>query len=115
MTELRTQAPEAVLANTLLTFPMVEAAARLNIPCVWIIHESYSAEVLARLFPPYARHRCERAFGLASRVIPASHDTAALFQRATTFIASSFKGTGIAFLALAWSGCTQAGRLTMST
>lgn len=73
--------PDIVIANTLLTFPVVEAAARLGIPSLWIIHESYSAEVLARLFSPYARHKCESAFALASRVIPASHDTAALFRR----------------------------------
>jgi glycosyltransferase involved in cell wall biosynthesis len=78
---LRSERPEVVVANTLLTFPVVEAAARLGMPSVWIIHESYSAEVLARLFTPYARQRCEAAFNLATRVIPASHDTAALFHR----------------------------------
>ncbi|CAN5389061.1 hypothetical protein BH11PLA2_BH11PLA2_08520 [soil metagenome] len=81
MHELDTLKPDAVLANTLLTFPIVEAAARLNIPSVWVIHESYSADVLQRLFPAFARYRCEAAFALASRVIPASHDTAKLFQR----------------------------------
>ncbi len=72
--------PDVVLANTILTFPVVEAAARLGIPTVWIIHESYSAEVLARAFSPFARSRCERAFRYASQIIPASHDTAALFS-----------------------------------
>lgn len=78
--DLKAQRPDAVLANTLLTFPVVEAAATLGIPCVWIIHESYSPDVLARLFPPFARWRVEQAFKLASRVIPASHDTAKLFE-----------------------------------
>ena len=76
---LKTWKPEVVIANTMLTFPVVEAAARLGIPAVWIIHESYSAETLARLFPPFTRQRIEAAFRMAARVIPASHDTAALF------------------------------------
>ncbi|QEL18826.1 glycosyltransferase [Limnoglobus roseus] len=77
---LRTQRPDVIVANTLLTFPMVEAAARLGLPCVWIIHESYSPDVMARLFPPFARWRAESAFILATRVVPASHDTAKLFE-----------------------------------
>jgi len=71
--------PEVVIANTMLTFPVIEAAARLGIPAIWIIHESYSADALARLFPPFTRQRIEAGFGFAARVIPASHDTAALF------------------------------------
>jgi glycosyltransferase involved in cell wall biosynthesis len=81
---LKAQRPDAVIANTLLTFPMVEAAARLGIPSVWIIHESYSPNVLGRLFSPFGRWRAEAAFGLASRVVPASHDTAKLFQHLNT-------------------------------
>ena len=78
--QLKNQQPDVVVANTLLTFPLVEAAARLGIPSVWIIHESYSAEHLRRLFPAFAKGRIETAFRLASRVVPASHDTAALFR-----------------------------------
>lgn len=78
---LKKHPPEVVIANTLLTFPMVEAAAQLGITSVWIIHESYSTEHLHRLFPPYAIQRIIRAFRLAARVIPASHDTAELFQQ----------------------------------
>ncbi|VTS03765.1 glycosyltransferase [Tuwongella immobilis] len=78
---LKQLAPDVVVANTLLSFPIVEAAARLRIPSVWIIHESYSESQLRQLMSPYAKDRCEQAFQLASRVIPASHDTAQLFQR----------------------------------
>ncbi len=78
------QRPELVIANTLTTFPLVEAAARAGIPAVWIIHESYSRVHLERLFPPFARQRIERAFALAARVVPASHDTAALFAHLNT-------------------------------
>ncbi len=81
---LRTRRPEVVIANTLTTFPLVEAAARAGIPAVWIIHESYSREHLERLFPPYARKRVELAFALAARVVPASHDTAALCAHLNT-------------------------------
>src|SRR6202008_1204426 len=59
---LREHRPEVVVANTLTTFPLVEAAARAGIPSVWIIHESYSREHLERLFPPFARKRVEQAF-----------------------------------------------------
>ncbi|MBX9580820.1 MAG: glycosyltransferase, partial [Gemmataceae bacterium] len=81
---LRDHRPEVVIANTLTTFPLVEAAARAGIPAVWIIHESYSADHLARLFPPFARRKVERAFALAARVVPASHAAAALFARLNT-------------------------------
>jgi glycosyltransferase involved in cell wall biosynthesis/GT2 family glycosyltransferase len=77
---LRMHRPEVVIANTLTTFPLVEAAARAGIPAVWIIHESYSRDVLERLYPPFARRRVEQAFAMAARVIPASHDTAKLFE-----------------------------------
>jgi glycosyltransferase involved in cell wall biosynthesis len=76
--------PDVVIANTLTMFPLVHAAAAASIPAVWIIHESYSREVLERLFPPFARRRVERAFALAARVIPASHDTAKLFEHLNT-------------------------------
>jgi O-antigen biosynthesis protein len=78
---LAAQRPDAVLANTLLTFPLIDAAASLGIPSIWIIHESYAADVLDRLFPPFIRGRIEAAFRFASRVVPASHDTARLFAR----------------------------------
>lgn len=77
---LRTHRPEVVIVNTLLGFPMVEAAAREQIPSVWIIHESYSREVRQRVFTPFANGRCEAAFAFASRIVPCSHDTAALFR-----------------------------------
>jgi glycosyltransferase involved in cell wall biosynthesis/GT2 family glycosyltransferase len=81
---LRDHRPEVVVANTLTTFPLVEAAARAGVPAVWIIHESYSADHLARLFPPFARRKVERAFALAARVVPASHATAARFAHLNT-------------------------------
>ncbi len=81
---LREHRPEVVIANTLTTFPLVEAASRAGIPAVWIIHESYSREHLERLFPPFARQRVMQTFAMAARVIPASHDTAKLFEHVNT-------------------------------
>lgn len=81
---LRQERPEVVIVNTLCCFPIIEAAAREGIPSLWIIHESYSSTHLARLFSPYGKARCEAAFALASRVIPASHDTAQLFAHLNT-------------------------------
>ena len=48
--------PEVVIANTLTTFPLVEAAARAGVPAVWIIHESYSREHLD-IVPAVSRKR----------------------------------------------------------
>lgn len=81
---LREYRPEVVIANTLTTFPLVEAAARAGVPAVWIIHESYSQSHLDRLFPPFARKRVMQAFALAARLVPASYDTAALFAHLNT-------------------------------
>jgi glycosyltransferase involved in cell wall biosynthesis len=81
---IRDHRPEVVIANTLTTFPLVEAAARAGVPAVWIVHESYSREHLDRLFPPFARKRVAQAFALAGRIVPASHDTAALFAHLNT-------------------------------
>jgi len=73
--------PDAVVANTLCNFPLVEAAHRAGVPSVWIIHESYTPEQMRAMHSPYALTRCEAAFGLADRVLIASHDTARLFER----------------------------------
>lgn len=77
---LREHSPDVVIANTLTTFPLVHAAAEAGVPAVWIIHESYSREHFERLFRPFARKRAMQGFHLATRVIPASHDTARLFE-----------------------------------
>ena len=81
---LRRLRPEVVVANTLVSFPLVEAAARAGIPAVWIVHESYAPAHMAGLFSPYGRFRCEACFALAARVVPASHDTAARFAHLNT-------------------------------
>jgi glycosyltransferase involved in cell wall biosynthesis len=77
---LRAASPKLVIVNTLLGFPMIEAAARERIPTAWIIHESYSTAVRDRVFSPFAKGRCEAAFALADRIVPCSHDAAALVR-----------------------------------
>lgn len=76
---IRDHRPEVVVANTLTTFPLVEAAARAGVPAVWVLHESYGPALRAAVFTPFARRRVERALALAARVVPVSHAAAACF------------------------------------
>jgi len=78
---LRLEQPELVLVNTLLAFPIVEAAARLGIPTAWVLLESYSEAQLQALFPEFARRRIAMAFRMASRVVPVSHGTADRYRK----------------------------------
>lgn len=71
--------PDVVLVNTLCCFPMVEAAAWAGVPCVWVIHESFTPTHLERLLNPFSRRRCELALRVPDWVVPASHDTARCF------------------------------------
>jgi glycosyltransferase involved in cell wall biosynthesis/GT2 family glycosyltransferase len=78
---IREVRPQVVLANTLGMFPLVEAAARHRVPGVLAIQEGYPADVLARMYSPFGRWRCERAFQFAERVIFASRSCAELYAR----------------------------------
>jgi glycosyltransferase involved in cell wall biosynthesis/GT2 family glycosyltransferase len=78
---IREVRPRVVLANTLGMFPLVEAAVRQRIPAILAIQESYPAEMLARVFSPFGRWRCERAFLFADRVVFASRSCAGLYAR----------------------------------
>lgn len=78
---IREVRPQVVLANTLGLFPLVEAAARQRLPGLLAIQESYSADQLARMYSPFGRWRCERAFLFADRVIFASRSCAELYAR----------------------------------
>ncbi len=61
--------PNVVVANTIGLFPLVEAAARLGIPAVLMVHESYTEAMFQSAFSPYAQARCQRALLLAERVV----------------------------------------------
>ncbi len=78
---IREVRPRVVLANTLGMFPLVEAAVRHNVPGILAIQESYPADLFARMFSPFGRWRCERAFLFADRVIFASRSCAELYTR----------------------------------
>ncbi len=78
---LRKKTPDVVLVNTLMMFPFIEASAHLGIPCVWVIHESYSEAVIQRLFNPFVIRKIRQAFRLSNRIIAASQDTFDLFNR----------------------------------
>lgn len=77
-----------VLANTLGTFPAVDLAARLELPSVWAIHESFSLPSFWRAAygPPGAVHplvraRAEAAFASAGAVVFEADATRELFVR----------------------------------
>ncbi len=69
MAAIRRAKPRVVVANTVLLAPLVEAAAHRDIPCVWLIHESYGPHERARLMSPHAEYRVGRAFQLARSVV----------------------------------------------
>jgi glycosyltransferase involved in cell wall biosynthesis len=69
---------DAVLANTIGAFPGVDAASRLGLPSVWIIHESYELPIWwqivagARAPDLHVRGRCTRALaGTDAAIFPA--------------------------------------------
>ena len=78
---LRRHAPAAVVANTIGLFPLVEAAARLGIPALLLVHESYTEPMFRAAFSPYAQGRCARAFLLAERVVFGSRGCADRYAR----------------------------------
>ena len=61
--------PAVVVANTVGLFPVVEAAARLGIPALLMVHESYTEPMFQAAFSTYAQARCQRALLLADRVV----------------------------------------------
>lgn len=78
---LRRERPEIVFANTLLSFPLVEAAASVGIPSVWVLSETYSEAQMAALYGGFVCRRIAMAFRTATRIIPVSHDNAERFGK----------------------------------
>jgi D-inositol-3-phosphate glycosyltransferase len=76
---------DAVLANTIGAFIGVDAATRLGLPSVWIIHESYELPIWwqivagARTPDLYVRGRCTRALGHTDAAIFPADATRALY------------------------------------
>lgn len=78
---LTREKPDVVIAIVLNNFFVIEAAARLSIPSLWLIQESYDRPSMIRSVNPFALPAVERAFGLAYRVVFASKGTKALYER----------------------------------
>jgi glycosyltransferase involved in cell wall biosynthesis len=78
---------DAVLVNTLSSFPGGDLAERLGIPALWAVHESYtlpmfwSAAYPPGLVHPYVRERAARAFSRAVAIVFEAEATRRLFLR----------------------------------
>jgi D-inositol-3-phosphate glycosyltransferase len=82
---LEREAPDAVLANTIDSFAGADAATRLGLPLVWIIHESYEFPVWWQMGHPgpeqaHARERCLEALHFARATIFPANATRRLFE-----------------------------------
>jgi glycosyltransferase involved in cell wall biosynthesis len=73
--------PDVVIAMVLNNFVAIEASARLLVPSLWLIQESYNRPLMMRQVNPFAVPRLERAFEVAHRVVFGSRGTSELYQR----------------------------------
>jgi D-inositol-3-phosphate glycosyltransferase len=75
----------AVLANTLGSFAGADLAARLGVPCVWAVHESFTlpmfwhAAYAPGMLHPYPRAQAEEALRSAAAVVFEAEATRQLF------------------------------------
>lgn len=81
---LKANRPDVLIANTLNSFYLVEAAFRAGVPALWIIRESYTPEQMQRAVNSFALEDCRRAFDRAHRVIFVSDETRKLFEYLNT-------------------------------
>jgi glycosyltransferase involved in cell wall biosynthesis/GT2 family glycosyltransferase len=81
MRVIRRVKPVTVVANTVGMFPAIEATARLGIPAILMVHESYTPAMFDAAFSPFGRERCRRALLLAERVVFGSRTCADLYAR----------------------------------
>lgn len=72
--------PDVVVANVLNSFFIIEAAARVGIPCIWIIHESYHQDLLVRAIDSKAFPVFEQTFAKANAVVFVSNETRRLYN-----------------------------------
>ena len=78
---LTRERPDVVIANVVNNFFVIEAASRLSIPSLWLIHESYDRATMMRNVNPFVLAACERAFAQAHRVVFPSMGTSELYRR----------------------------------
>ena len=75
---------DAVLANTVTSFPGVEVATRVGIPALWAIHDSYELPVLWWLMGeglhPEVRLHAHACLGLAAAVVFPAEATLRLYE-----------------------------------
>jgi len=67
--EFRQQLPDAIYANTLDSFFVVDAARHAGIPCVWNLHESEPVELHFRDRAPWLASRIRECFALPYRLV----------------------------------------------
>lgn len=81
---VRDTGANAVLANTADSFWAVDLAARLEIPAVWVVHESFAPDVFLHHASPgceaEVRQRFLGAFGSAAAIVFVADATKALFE-----------------------------------
>jgi len=66
---IQSEKPDLVFVNVLFSFYVVNIAASLHIPCVWMIHESFDVESQKTITPHFNMNNYAKAFQQASSVI----------------------------------------------
>lgn len=83
---MRNEGCNVVLGNTLLAFPWMDLAARLGIPSIWAIHESYDLSVFWAIHLPYVEmhplvgERATKALGSAAALVFEADATRRMFE-----------------------------------
>jgi glycosyltransferase involved in cell wall biosynthesis len=83
---LRNEGCNVVLGNTLLAFPWMDLAARIGIPSVWAIHESYDLSIFWAIhlphvaIHPHVGDRVANALGSAAALVFEADATRRMFE-----------------------------------
>ena len=72
---------DLLYVNTLLPFYAIDAAQRHNIPCVWVIHESYDINDFYSYFKHDIKKRAVKCFEYIETAIFVAKSTKSLFNR----------------------------------
>ncbi|MDR1397491.1 MAG: glycosyltransferase [Desulfarculales bacterium] len=78
--DMADQRVDVLVANTILAFWAVEAAARADIPCLWMIRESEKPFLHLEGLPPFIRYRAERQFAVPYRTVFVAKATRKIFS-----------------------------------
>lgn len=83
---LRNEGCNVVLGNTLLAFPWMDLAARIGIPSIWAIHESYDLSIFWAIHLPHVEihphvgERVANALGSAAALVFEADATRRMFE-----------------------------------